>query len=109
MSRQKKSGKKNTTKTLTGKFNHFFGFRKITPQFADITLNDFANSTSGKSRSKKSTSNVVKVLKQLESEKTWEENTDLFEGDFDFVPEENDDGTVSYIVRKVRNVYLKIY
>lgn len=46
----------------------------------------------------------MKVLKQLESEKTWEENTDLFEGDFDFVPEENDDGTVSYVVRKVNKV-----
>lgn len=44
---------------------------------------------------------MTHVLKQLESEKTWDEKTDLFEGDFDFVEEENEDGTVSYVIRKV--------
>lgn len=68
--------------------------------FVDITINDFANSATCKNRAKKSIDNVVKVLKQMEVEKSWDEK-EVYEGDFDLVEEENEDGTVSYVARKV--------
>lgn len=69
--------------------------------FADITLNDFANASvsASKGRLKKSTSNVSKVLKKFEEEKSWEEKIDDFDGDF--VEEIDEEGNVSYAIRKV--------
>lgn len=66
--------------------------------FSDITINDFANSTICSNRNKKSTSNVNKVLKQIEDNKSWDEKTDDFDGDF--VEQENEDGTISYVLQK---------
>ncbi|EEZ99147.1 transmembrane protein 183 [Tribolium castaneum] len=82
MSKHKKSGKKHTSSNL-----------------ADVTINDFANSSVCKNRIKKSTANVNKVLqKQLEDDKNWDEKTDDFEGNF--VEQENEDGTISYVIQK---------
>lgn len=67
--------------------------------FIDVTINDFANSTVCKNRLKKSSSNVTTIIKQLESDKSWDEKDD-FDGDFDFVREENEDGTVSVVIKK---------
>lgn len=36
----------------------------------------------------------------MQKEKAWDEKEE-FEGDFDIVKEENDDGTVSFVTRKV--------
>lgn len=78
----------------------------ILNNFVDVTINDFANSVTGKSRPKKSLSNVVQVLKQMGEEKAWDEN-DLYEGDFDVVKQEDEDGTVSVVVRKVQIIIIK--
>lgn len=67
--------------------------------FLDITLNDFANSSVCKTRLKKSANNVSNVLKKFEEEKTWEEKTEEFEGDF--VEEVDEEGNVTYVLRKV--------
>lgn len=64
---------------------------------ADVTINDFANSTVCKNRSKKS-NNVAIVLKKFETEKEWDEKDDELEGDF--IATENEDGTISYVIRK---------
>lgn len=78
----KKSGRKSYAKGL-----------------GDVTLNDFANSSVPKNRLKKSSNNVSVVLKK-EVDKSWEDkDEDDFEGDF--VQQENDDGTVSYVIQKV--------
>lgn len=42
----------------------------------------------------------MKVLKQLEVEKAWDEKEE-FEGDFDIVKEEDEEGRVSFVTRKV--------
>nr|XP_023029519.1 transmembrane protein 183 isoform X1 [Leptinotarsa decemlineata] len=71
---------------------------RSTKNLGDITLNDCANSSVSKSRLKKSTNSVVKVLKNLEVEKEWDEKTDEFDGDF--VKVEDEDGNVSYEIRQ---------
>lgn len=80
----KKSGKNRSAKSL-----------------GDITLNDFANASvsASKGRLKKSTNNVSKVLKKIEQEKSWDEKVDDFDGDF--VEEIDEEGNVSYVIRKV--------
>ncbi|KAJ8961803.1 hypothetical protein NQ318_021406 [Aromia moschata] len=50
-------------------------------------------------RLKKSTNNVNVVLKKFEVEKSWDEKTDEFEGDF--VEQVDEEGNISYIIRKV--------
>lgn len=66
---------------------------------SDITINDFANSSVCKNRIKKSSTSVTHALKKLEiNDKAWDEK-DL--EDFDFVPEENEDGTVSFVTKTV--------
>lgn len=65
---------------------------------SDVTLNDFANSTVTKNRLKKSTNNVNRVLQHFEDEKSWEDKSDDFEGDF--VKQENDGGNYMYVIRK---------
>jgi len=83
LSKYKRSGKKHTSNSL-----------------ADVTINDFANSSICKNRAKKSTANVTKVLRQqLEDDKNWDEKTEEFDGDF--VAKENEDGTISYVIQKV--------
>nr|CAI5836901.1 unnamed protein product [Callosobruchus analis] len=68
--------------------------------FGDVTLNDFANSTVCKNRPKKSSESVTKVLKQFqEEEKSWDEKPDDFDGEF--VVEEDEDGNITYVLRKV--------
>lgn len=64
-------------------------------------MNDFANSVVCKNRLKKSTHNVNKVLKEFEEEKSWDEKTDDFEGEF--VQQEDEDGNVVYVIRKLEN------
>lgn len=67
--------------------------------FLDITINDFANSTVCKNRPKKSTSNINKVLKKFEEEeKSWDEKSDEFEGDF--VEQVDEEGNVTYVLQK---------
>lgn len=79
---QKKSGKKGYAKGL-----------------GDVTLNDFANSSVPKNRLKKSSNNVSTVLK-VEIAKSWDEkDEEEFEGEF--VAQENEDGSVSYVIQKV--------
>jgi hypothetical protein len=82
MSKLKKAGKKHSSTSL-----------------ADVTINDFANSSVCKNRTKKSTTNVNKVLKQLEDDKNWDEKSEDFEGNF--VEQENEDGTISYVIQKL--------
>ncbi|KAJ8935916.1 hypothetical protein NQ314_012584 [Rhamnusium bicolor] len=77
------------------------GKSRSAKSLGDITLNDFANSTVCKNRLKKSTNNVNKVLKKLEEEKSWDEKTDDFEGDF--VQEIDEDGNISYVIRKTES------
>lgn len=71
---------------------HFYNY------FADVTINDFANSTICKNRVKKSSTNVVHALKSLDiSDKSWDETE---YDDLDFVAEKNEDGTISYVMKK---------
>ncbi|GLH02770.1 Transmembrane protein 183 [Gryllus bimaculatus] len=71
----------------------------------DVTLNDFANcSISGKGRLKKgATNSVVREVKQLSGEgdsRAWYEKLEDFEGDFEFVEEDGEDGTKEYVIKK---------
>lgn len=68
--------------------------------FVDVTINDFANSLTCTNRLKKSNSNVVKVLKQMKDEKGWDEKEE-FEGDFEIVRKEDEDGNVTFVTKKV--------
>lgn len=104
MSRHKKSGKKQTPKNFGGKHRNIqLQLHNLINIYVDITINDFANSVSSKSRPRKSTSNVAKVLKEIEVEKAWDEK-EVYEGDFDFVEQDNEDGTVCYVARKVNTI-----
>lgn len=67
--------------------------------FADVTINDFANSTVSMSRIKKSVSNTSAVLKQVDN-RSWDEKIDDFDEEFDFVEEENEDGSTSMVLKK---------
>lgn len=83
----KKSGKKKTNKTLGG--------------MGDVTIHDFANAKVSKSRVKKSVSSVTQVMKKMEiDDRAWDEKVEEFEGDFDFVEQENEDGTTSVVIKK---------
>ncbi|CAH1964865.1 unnamed protein product [Acanthoscelides obtectus] len=66
--------------------------------FGDITLNDFANSAVSKNRPKKSSESVTKVLKHFQ-EKSWDEKPDEFDGQF--IEEEDEEGNITYVLRKV--------
>ncbi|XP_066999803.1 putative transmembrane protein 183BP [Anabrus simplex] len=71
----------------------------------DVTLNDFANCSisSGKGRLKKAASNnvarEVKHLKEVDS-RAWYEKLEEFEGDFEFVEEDGEDGATAYVIKK---------
>lgn len=68
-------------------------------KFTDVTINDFANSSVSKNRTKKSSTSVTHALKNLEiSDKSWDETE---YDDLDFVAEEKEDGTLSYVMKKV--------
>lgn len=71
---------------------------------SDVTLNDFANAAVCKNRSKKSVNSAMSVIKQIEKKeddnRSWEEKIEDFNGDFDFVEEENEDGTKSMVMKK---------
>ncbi|CAG9823769.1 unnamed protein product [Phaedon cochleariae] len=66
--------------------------------FGDITLNDFANSSICKSRLKKSSNNVNEVIKNIKEDKSWDEKTEEFEGDF--IEELDEDGNVVFVIKK---------
>ncbi|CAH0558729.1 unnamed protein product [Brassicogethes aeneus] len=72
---------------------------KKSKNLGDITLNDFANSLICKNRPKKT--NPSLVLNNFKDEKSWDEKIDEFDGDF--VKEENEDGTVSYVIKETRH------
>lgn len=63
-----------------------------------MTINDFANATICKNRLKKSSSNVTKTI----DNRTWDEKIEDFDGDFDFVEQENEDGTTSVVIKRHR-------
>nr|CAH7752734.1 unnamed protein product [Callosobruchus chinensis] len=80
--------------------NRKSGKHRSLKTFGDVTLNDFANSTVCKNRPKKSSESVTKVLKQFqEEEKSWDEKPDDFDGEF--VMEEDEEGNVTYVLRKL--------
>lgn len=91
MSKQKKP-RKGQTKTL-----------------GDVTINDFANSSAPKHRPKKSSTSVTTIIKQLEDHenqtqsKSWD---DQELDDYDYIKQENDDGEVIYVLKKVKIVNL---
>lgn len=64
----------------------------------DVTLNDFANASVIKNRAKKSA--LIKQMEKTEDIRPWDEKIEDFEADFDFVEEENEDGTKSVVIRK---------
>ncbi|XP_046612206.1 transmembrane protein 183 isoform X1 [Neodiprion virginianus] len=71
----------------------------------DVTLNDFANSPSGNhARLKKATTNVSSEVKQImikeEDNRAWDEKLDEFEGDFEFIEQENEDGKKEVVISK---------
>lgn len=66
-----------------------------------MTLNDFANAAVCKDRVKKSVSNIISVLKQVD-DRSWDEKLDDFDGEFDIVEEENEDGSKSMVLKKRR-------
>ncbi|GJQ74367.1 hypothetical protein Trydic_g21243 [Trypoxylus dichotomus] len=73
--------------------------KKSTRTFGDVTLNDFANSTVCKNRTKKSSSNVTHVIKKLEEDnKLWDEKLDELDGDF--IETRDEDGNVTYVLQK---------
>ncbi|XP_044740602.1 transmembrane protein 183B [Chrysoperla carnea] len=79
------------------------GGKKTDRSLGDVTINDFANATVCKNRAKKSTTSVTTVVKHLVVEsdtRAWDEKLEEFEGDFDFVREENEDGTESVVIKR---------
>lgn len=64
-----------------------------------MTINDFANATVCKNRVKKSVSSTTTVLKQID-DRLWDEKLDDFDSEFDFIEEENEDGTKSMVLQK---------
>nr|CAD7402998.1 unnamed protein product [Timema cristinae] len=72
----------------------------------DITLNDFANSrySTGKTRIKKAaTNNVVREVKELSTHtdtRAWYDKLEDYEGDFEFVEEEDEDGERAVVMKK---------
>ncbi|CAG2065056.1 unnamed protein product, partial [Timema podura] len=73
---------------------------------ADITLNDFANSrySTGKARIKKAaTNNVVREVKELSTHtdtRAWYDKLEDYEGDFEFVEEEDEDGARAVVMKR---------
>ncbi|XP_054271759.1 transmembrane protein 183 [Macrosteles quadrilineatus] len=69
----------------------------------DVTLADFANATvaSGRLRKAKAAFDVVREVKHLNIEdKAWDEKLEEFDGDFDFVKEENEDGEEVMVMKR---------
>uniref|UniRef100_A0A1B6I9A6 F-box domain-containing protein n=1 Tax=Homalodisca liturata TaxID=320908 RepID=A0A1B6I9A6_9HEMI len=89
----KKSGKKSGSHK---------GFNR---DVGDVTLADYANSSvlhgRGRLRKSKASLSVVCGVKQLNiQDKAWDEKLDEFEGDFDFVKQENEDGKEVFVMKK---------
>nr|CAD7453744.1 unnamed protein product [Timema tahoe] len=72
----------------------------------NITLNDFANSrySTGKARIKKAaTNNVVREVKELSTHtdtRAWYDKLEDYEGDFEFVEEEDEDGARAVVMKR---------
>ncbi|XP_018328838.1 transmembrane protein 183-like [Agrilus planipennis] len=69
---------------------------------ADVTINDFANSVKPVYRPKKLVSNVISVLHTIEKEKSWDEKEE-YDSNFDFISQENEDGTFSLVAKARTN------
>lgn len=80
--------------------------KNLNKDLGDVTLNDYANSpvSNGKGRLKKAASNsVVREVKQLTAEtddRAWYEKLEDYEGDFEFVEEDGEDGERAVIVKR---------
>lgn len=78
-----------------------FGKKSANKTVGDVTINDFANAKSCKNRSKMSVTSVTQVMKQMDGDdRSWDEKLADFDGDFDFVKEENEDGTTSVVIKR---------
>lgn len=64
-----------------------------------MTINDFANASVCKSRVKKSS--------KVNDERSWDEKADDDFDDFDFVEEENEDGSKTFVMKRHRNRHRK--